>query len=87
MKLIEHVVEAHGYDNYQCKYCFYRSCANFNVLTHQKIHHRSQPVQIIKLGKGKFRDYALEVNRVKETCKKFVKPLMCPGEFDNFFTK
>lgn len=78
--LIKHVVEAHCYDNYQCKYCYYRSCANFNVLTHQRLHHRMQQHVIIKINNTKKRDYKAEIVGIKEKCKKNIRPLMCASK-------
>lgn len=79
--LISHIQEAHCYDNYQCKYCYYRSCANFNVLTHQRIHHRMQQHVIIKISHTRQRDYQAEVAIVSEKCKKNIRALMCASKY------
>lgn len=83
--LITHILDEHGYDNYQCKYCFYRSCANFNVIEHQKIHHRMQQHSIIKLENTKQRDYDTEKENIVKACFKFVRPLVCASEFYYFY--
>lgn len=85
--LTQHITDEHAYEKYQCKFCFYRSCSNFNVVEHQKIHHRMQQHNIIKLDNTKQRDYKAEEEKIKETCGKFIKPLLCASEFKdiNFF--
>lgn len=83
--LITHIQEEHGFDKYQCKYCFYRSCAHFNVIEHQKIHHRMQNHSIIMIDNMKSRDYKEETQKVKESCGKFIKPLICASKLKFIF--
>lgn len=78
--LIKHIFTEHGFDKFQCKYCFYRSCANFNVVEHQKIHHRMQPHKFIQLIANKKREYHKELETIKQNCGKFIKPLVCASE-------
>lgn len=82
--LTQHITDEHAYEKYQCKFCFYRGCSNFYVVEHQKIHHRMQQHSVIKLENSKHRDYNKEKEKVKQTCGKFIKPLLCASKSLNF---
>lgn len=45
--LADHVIEAHKHDTFQCGYCFYRSCVDINVVTHQDEHHNIKPKKVL----------------------------------------
>lgn len=79
--LIRHICDSHKYDNFQCKFCFYRSCANFNVLTHQKNFHRFVPPTIIKIDNSNKRNYDIEIEKIKKDIKKYVRALMCVSKY------
>lgn len=46
--LVNHIVNVHSADKYQCFYCFYRSC-DLQVQTHLNLHHKNKKEIFIKL--------------------------------------
>ncbi|XP_037908837.1 uncharacterized protein LOC119650279 [Hermetia illucens] len=47
MQLIAHITAKHSRDIYQCPHCFYRSCEDYNVVTHLKHYHQQQRLSIL----------------------------------------
>lgn len=84
---LNHVKLEHIYDRYQCNYCFYRSCANFYVLTHQDIFHKAASKAIIECSDIKPRNARAELNLINELRKKNVPPLICVFCRGKFFVK
>jgi hypothetical protein len=75
--LIKHIDEAHVYDRFQCKYCFYRSCADFNVFNHQIMMHKGHKIAILECPQLKERDTSVELDAVKKSREENVAPLIC----------
>ncbi|KAG5672865.1 hypothetical protein PVAND_002954 [Polypedilum vanderplanki] len=84
--LINHINTFHCYDKYACSYCFYRSCANFNVLAHQKMYHNTKTKLIYELNLDKVRDYGKEFEAIIEMRSKVVLGIPCFHCKDFFYT-
>lgn len=83
-ELMEHV-ETHAYDRFQCCFCFYRTCNEVNVLTHQKAFHKDQRHAIIECPQLKLRDEPSKF--VINSCRALnVQPLICVFCRGIFFT-
>lgn len=78
-ELIDHINKEHGYDRFQCNYCFYRSCGDYNVLTHQSRYHKMRPRKILQLEQtvSGNRDHAQTLDIVKAKRHEFVPPIVC----------
>lgn len=77
---IEHLIkhfEVHIYDRYQCNYCFYRSCSDFNVLTHENNFHKGEAIVILEFPERKARDMRSEMKDAVICRKKNVPPIIC----------
>lgn len=74
--LVDHVVNEHGADLYQCTQCFYRSF-DLQVVTHMKIHHKTQPLKVIKCRVMKEKDKSEEMSQVWEQCSVNVPVITC----------
>lgn len=79
--LINHIVQEHGFDRFQCHYCFYRSCVDFNVLTHQNNYHKMKPRAILQIEINTTRDYNRELKAVKQRRVEVVPPMVCLCKF------
>lgn len=75
--LMSHIDYEHVFDRYQCKYCFYRSCTDFNVLTHMNMFHQDEKRVIIECPEIKSRDLPSELMRVKSEREDNVPPIIC----------
>lgn len=73
---ISHIEKEHAHDRYQCSYCFYRSCSDFSVQTHQSLCHKSKAILIIELGESSARDQSA-IDKAKKCRKENVPPLVC----------
>lgn len=87
MDLINHIKNEHQFDRYQCKYCFYRSCVDFNVLRHQCLYHAMRPSFIWLLELKEKRNEVLEVELVKKIRADNVPPIVCVCKCQNIFQK
>lgn len=76
-ELVKHIDDFHVYDRFQCNYCFYRSCMDFNVLTHQIMMHRGIENVIIECPELKERDRQAELDVVKNCRVANVPPMIC----------
>lgn len=76
-ELLDHVTKEHRFDKYQCHYCFYRSCVDFNVLTHQNNFHKMKPRSILQIESREIRDYQVELEQVKKRRIEVVPPIVC----------
>lgn len=85
--LQEHVDKVHVYDRFQCNRCFYRSCANFNVLVHQFIYHSNEQNIIFECPELKQRDIRAELKEVKKNREKNIPPIVCVFCRGIFFAK
>lgn len=52
LKLINHILEIHKYDNFSCSLCFYRSASPINVANHMKKFHPSKPAKVLDIQPG-----------------------------------
>lgn len=77
--LVQHIRDEHSSSLYQCPYCFYRSCAAYNVVFHLQKFHESRKKSVLVCN-GKEVHYSAEViddYRLKNIC-----PLRCSsGKF------
>lgn len=78
--LVKHIYSTHSHDIFQCPYCFYRSCTDFNVLTHQNMYHITRPRKIIELPLAVSRNDSQEVSSVVQKKTEFVLPMKCACE-------
>lgn len=81
-QLVHHIQNVHAKDNYQCSYCFYRSCESANVETHQTLHHTRKKIVIYQ---GSADEYLKKVKpfiyeRLQRKREKFVTELRCKCE-------
>lgn len=76
--LVSHITDEHGKSRYQCLYCFYRSCAHVNVISHQKIHHQALPFAVL-ICLGSEPDGVTIREDIERNRKKFVLPFVCSG--------
>lgn len=76
-ELLDHITKEHRFDKYQCHYCFYRSCVDFNVLTHQNNFHKMKPRAIFQIESREIRDYQAELELVKKRRIEVVPPIVC----------
>lgn len=74
---IAHINTEHGGDNFQCAYCFYRSYAICNVVSHQRIFHNTKSRAIYQLKHDKIRNYAKEFESTVKMINNFVPALKC----------
>lgn len=79
--LVGHIRKEHAYDNFQCNYCFYRSCVDFNVMTHQNNFHKMKPRTILQLEPKEVRNYSEELEIVRRKRGDFVPPIICVCKF------
>lgn len=77
IELHVHIDSAHCHDRFQCTYCFYRSCNDFNVITHQLIYHKGQHNVLIKCKLIKPMDRKAELEMVKKSRFHNVEPIIC----------
>lgn len=84
-ELVFHIVKSHQFDKYQCSYCFYRSCADFNVLNHLNSFHKMKPKMVLECELKEQRDYRLELQQVKLKRGDYVPPIICVCKFKNFY--
>lgn len=77
--LVSHLKTLHESCIYQCCYCFYRSCAAFNVVLHQKYYHAMKH-QCILTCEGKQAQVTNEMEQIKQNRSRFVPPLLCTGK-------
>lgn len=85
--LEEHLDKIHVYDRFQCNFCFYRSCANFNVLNHQLFHHEEEENIIYECPMLKQRDQHAELEEIKKIREENVPPIVCVFCRGMFFAK
>jgi hypothetical protein len=75
--IVDHIHAVHGCDKFQCSYCFYRSCVDFNVLTHQNNFHKMKPRKIFELPVKGPRSDSEELEMVKRKRVDVVPPIIC----------
>lgn len=84
IQLLNHIEIEHDFDRFQCSYCFYRSCKDFNVQNHQKAAHAGLETNIIECTQMK----SLESNSIQKARanrEKYVRPMICVFCRDMFF--
>lgn len=74
--LLEHMQSLHDNCAWQCAYCFYRSCAAFNVVTHQSHYHSSRQTKILSCN-GHQAHAANDLSIINLSKEKYVPPLVC----------
>lgn len=74
--LVKHVQDEHQSSIFQCPYCFYRSCAAFNVMVHLKQYHGSEKKAVLVCN-GKPRLYATEKALIEKSRGENIRPLRC----------
>lgn len=75
--VVDHIKSAHGCDKFQCAFCFYRSCVDFNVLTHQNNFHKMKPRKIFEIQGTRLRNDTFEMELVKKKRAEVVPPIVC----------
>lgn len=83
--LIAHVTKEHIHDKFQCSYCFYRSCADFNVLIHQNTFHQMKPRLIMHIEKELTRNCKEEMEVIMKKRTEFVPSIICVCKLVQFF--
>lgn len=73
--LIQHTVDEHRASIFLCPHCFYRSCAAYNVLLHQKSVHGATATVLVAPGRPK--DLAAELLYISAKRAQHVPPLPC----------
>lgn len=74
--LVKHIQDEHQSSIFQCPYCFYRSCAAFNVVVHLKQFHPNEKVSVL-VCIGKPRLYATEKALIEKSRRENIRPLRC----------
>ncbi|XP_037050206.1 uncharacterized protein LOC119084365 isoform X1 [Bradysia coprophila] len=74
--LVKHIQDEHQSSIFQCPYCFYRSCAAFNVVVHLKLYHPKEKKSVLVCN-GKPRMYATEKALIEKSRKENIRPLRC----------
>lgn len=74
--LVKHIQDEHQSSIFQCPYCFYRSCAAFNVVVHLKQFHPSEKKSVLVCN-GKPRLYATEKALIEKSRGENIRPLRC----------
>ena len=75
--LVMHIQHEHCFDKFMCNYCFYRSCTDFNVLSHQNKFHKMKPRTILKIDSSAIRNQNEELELIKKSCVKNVPKIVC----------
>ncbi|CAD7086759.1 unnamed protein product [Hermetia illucens] len=83
-RLVAHVLKEHENEIYQCAYCFYRSCEEYNVITHQKVYHAGKDKNVIVLF-GLKPQKRKEIENVAKSISEFVEPIRCRDCSKRFF--
>lgn len=78
-QLVEHVVNEHGSDRYQCSYCFFRSY-DLQIDTHQKLYHAVKKFNIIKCHQTVMKSSSKELEAVWENCQTNLPGMSCMGK-------
>ncbi|CRK89763.1 CLUMA_CG003421, isoform A [Clunio marinus] len=85
---IRHLNANHGWDRFQCTYCFFRACNSSSVLYyHQKMHHFKLERKVIECEPRYSRDASQEVAEIMKNIATYVSLLtcsMCPASFYTF---
>lgn len=74
--LVKHIQEEHQSSIFQCPYCFYRTCAAFNVVVHLKLYHSNEKKSVLVCN-GKPRLYQTEKTFIEKSRKENIRPLRC----------
>lgn len=74
--LVKHVQNEHKSSIFQCPYCFYRSCAEYNVIVHLNQFHQSEKERVLVCN-GNTKSYATEKALIEKCRSKNVRPLRC----------
>ena len=78
--LLIHISTFHGYDKYQCNYCFYRAYSDFHVFhQHQSLYHKNEEKVVIECLATPSRNINKEMQKVKKTINLFVPQVKCIG--------
>lgn len=78
-ELTQHVITAHAYDKFQCRYCFYRAYSNFHVFyQHHRSFHKNEAMRsIIDCDTGYSRIPSKELDAIKLSIPKLVPQIKC----------
>lgn len=79
-ELVDHILDEHGSDKYQCLYCFYRSY-ELQVGTHQNLYHSTKKSSVIICHVTRRKDVKDELLKVWENFKVNVPGMSCMGEY------
>lgn len=79
-ELVDHILDEHGSDKYQCLYCFYRSY-ELQVGTHQNLYHSTKKSSVIICHVTRRKDVKEELLKVWEHFKVNVPGMSCMGEY------
>lgn len=74
--LVQHIEIEHSSSLYQCPYCFYRSCAAYNVVFHLQQCHQSLQ-QSVLVCNGNETDFAAEKEAIERYRSQNIRPLRC----------
>lgn len=83
--LIAHVIKEHIHDKFQCSYCFYRSCSDFNVLIHENTFHQMKPRLILQISDELTRNREEEMKIIMKKRTEFVPSIICVCKLMQFF--
>ncbi len=74
--LVKHIQDEHQSSIFQCPYCFYRSCAAYNIVVHLKQFHSSETKSVLVCN-GKTRLYQTEKAFIEKSRAENIRPLRC----------
>lgn len=78
-ELVDHIMDEHGSDKYQCLYCFYRSY-ELQVGTHQNLYHSIKKSSVIICHVTRIKAVSEELSSVWENLKVNVPGISCMGK-------
>lgn len=79
-ELVDHILDVHGADKYQCNYCFYRSF-DLQVGTHQSLYHSTKKSYIIICHPNRRKNFSTQITTAWSSLKKSVPGMSCMGEY------
>lgn len=74
--LVKHIQDEHATSIFQCPYCFYRSCAAYNVVIHTKQLHKAQR-HFVLVCNGKTKMLASELSVIHQARDVNVRAISC----------
>lgn len=74
--LVKHILDEHQSSIFQCPYCFYRSCAAYNVVVHLNQLHRTEKKKVL-ICNGQTKLYTTEKAFIEKSRRENIRPISC----------